>query len=271
MQPSEEMAGGPGPHDGAGAPADAMDLFEHMLEAEIMGNGTYGADPDLDLIEERLSQLRQGPEVADEPVADIAPVSAIAPQPLADLPSAPAPPPAAARPSAPPVIVAENRPAAVPRAATSADAVVLEAARAAGVAPAYRQPAKRQVAPPASRRRKRASRVPSFYFAVLALLVISFALFAVWRPSTDETIEMPGASAGTTIEVVPAVPSLPVRPVEAEASLDPQTTASVSSLPTAESPQFVAATAREGYTARRIVKLYRVDAQGNIIGLAPTP
>jgi hypothetical protein len=288
-------------HDDHTGPVEAGDLFERMLEAEIMGSGTYGADPDLDLIEERLSQLRQGSETptkADEPApeiepeAEIEPVAAVVPMTEAEPPAVakvmieaepeqvvPAPPPtappaAAVRPTAPPVIVSGNRPAAFSGAATSADAVVLEAARAAGVAPAYRQPAASQTskaAPAPRQRRKRASRLPSFYFAVLTLLLASFALFAVWRSVPDELIVLPKEVIDTIATVVPAVPSLPDPIVRTEAPVDPQMTASVSNLPSTADPEFSAPTSRPGSAPRRIVKLYRVDAQGNIIGYTPTP
>jgi hypothetical protein len=273
------------PDDLYGEPVDAVDLFEQMLEAEIMGNGTYGADPALDLIEERLSQLRQGPEpqaaAVEPPAAEIEPpavvemVEEIAPQrSVAAAAVPPTPTPAAVRPAAPAVVVIGNRPAALPKVAASADSVVLEASRAAGVAPTYRQPAAptgAQSAPAPRRHRKRSS-LPTFYLAVLALLLVSFALFAVWRPVYDEVIDLRAELAENAAEVAPTVPALPVLAAKVEAPVDPQVTASVSAIPAAATgPEFPAATSRDGYTARRIVKLYRVDAQGNIIGLPPSP
>ena len=288
-------------HDHHRGPVEAGDLFERMLEAEIMGSGTYGADPDLDLIEERLSQLRQGwetPTAPDEPAPEIGPEAEIdviaisepiaqaepvatseamigaKPEQVAPAPPPPAPPTALVRPTAPPVTVSGNRPAGFSEAATSADAVVLEAARAAGVAPADRQSTTSQTpkaAPARPQHRKRASRLPSFYFAVLTLLLASFALFAVWRSVPDELIVLPKEVIDTIAEVVPAVPSLPDPTVRTEAPVDPQITASVSNLPSAAGPELTLPTSRPGSASRRIVKLYRVDAQGNIIGYAPTP
>lgn len=294
------------PNDQFGEPVDAVDLFEQMLEAEIMGSGTRGADPDLDLIEERLSQLRRVPEphpvaveplleieplpeikatVVSEPVAEFEDLEPLPPSVVMPVPPTPAPAPQPApvpvRPSAPAVVVAGNRPATMAKHTSSADTVVLEAARAAGVAPAYRQPAaspKPQAQPAARKHRRRSSRLPSFYFAVLALLLVSFALFAVWRPVYDELIDLPDAQAGSVAEVAPTMPVLPVLPAKTEAQARPvapvdlQTTASVNDLPAATvNADFPATTSREGYAARRIVKLYRVDAQGNIIGLPPSP
>lgn len=287
MPPSDPIAETARPGDNLREPVDASDLFEHMLEAEIMGSGTYGADPDLDLIEERLSQLRQGPETPEvaEPILEIDPAQETElpreaePQPIAATSPAPSPPRVAVRPAAPPVVVAEMRPvapghAATTRAATSSDAVVLEAARAAGVAPTYRQPAdnpRREPVPAPRKRRTRHSGLPSFYLTVLALLAISFALFAAWRPAPNDVIALPDELAGNVVEVVPAIPALPARAVETQASLDPQITASVSDLSTATSSEFAPTTSPAGYAARRIVKLYRVDARGNILGYAPTP
>ena len=289
MPPSDAMADTARPGDDHVRPVDASDLFEQMLEAEIMGSGSYGADPDLDLIEARLSQLRQGPETpvaAVGPVLEVEPASEMEPdleveqipeierQQIATPPPAPAPSPATVRLTAPPVVVGDNRPASLPKRATSADAVVIEAARAAGVAPSYRQPGasrKSQAAPAPRKRRKRHSGLPSFYFAVLGLLLVSFALFVVWRPAPEQVIALPDELAGNIVEVVPAIPTLPAIAAQADAALDPQITASVSELPTAESAGFAAAASPAGYAARRIVKLYRVDAQGNIIGYTPNP
>jgi hypothetical protein len=284
---------------------DAGDLFEQMLEAEIMGSGAYGADPDLDLIEERLSQLRQGAETSPrppepapealpdldfeldleaEPVSDIAPapqeqpagaiepVPDTAPEDLLARATPPVAPPVAARPAAPPVVVAGNRPANLSRPATSADAVVLEAARAAGVSPPYRGAAGNstpRTAPPAPMRRT--SQLPSFYVAVLMLLLASFAFFAVWRTAPADMGAMSLERAGTVAEVVPAMPSLPILPTSDGAPVDPQTTASVSDLSSRVAPELATAKPGPGYAPRRIVKLYRVDAEGNIIGYTPAP
>lgn len=279
MLPSDAGADTARPGDNPGRRIDAVDLFEQMLEAEIMGSGTYGADPDLDLIEERLSQLRQGPATAEQELPiEVAPALALSPfdgGALEDTAAAlpPLDPQRPMRPVAPEVIVADPRPSPAARRTTSADAVVLEAARAAGVAPAYRQPVarpQRQEATPGKRRKRRAS-LPSFYLMVLALLLLSFALFTVWRPTPDEVIELPGELAGNVAVVVPAIPSLPSVDAEATPPLDPQITASVSKMPASASAALAATSSREGHATRRIVKLYRVDAEGNIIGLPPTP
>lgn len=302
MPLNEATADATHPSDRVGR-VDPMDLFEQMLEAEIMGNGSYDADPDLELIEQRLVQLRQGPEPVPEPIEAIepspvraqeealpaAPVPiqppAVPAQPAAMATPAPLPPsPATSRPSAPPVVVADGRYGAPAKVARSSDAVVLEAARAAGVAPAYRPAAagqKRQTVPaPTPRRQQRQRRGrPAFYLAVVALLVVSFALFMVWRPVLDEVIILsdevvPGDEPpSTSAPVVPAIPILPPMAAGPKATLDPQVTASVelpsNAMTATESPEFVTAATPAGYAARRMVKLYRVDARGNILGYTP--
>jgi hypothetical protein len=280
---------------------DPMDLFEQMLEAEIMGNGSYDADPDLELIEQRLVQLRQGSEPMPEPIEAPSPVGAqdeaqpaapspIQPPPDAAQPVAPAlpppvpPAPATPRPSAPPVVVADGRYGTPAKPARSSDAVVLEAARAAGMAPAYRPAAagqKRQATPaPAPRPQQRQRRgLPSFYLAVVTLLVVSFALFLVWRPGIDDVIILSDEVAprdeppSTSAPVMSAIPTLPPIAAAPRATLDPQVTASVelpsNAMTATESPEFVTAATPSGYAARRMVKLYRVDARGNILGYTP--
>ncbi len=292
-------------------PVDAVDLIEQMLEAEIMGSGTYGADPDLDLIEERLSQLRQGSETAaqsadpmvedlpppllefeldldtepvgetvpnagDEVFPDMEPVRSTASS-LPPPPSAPETPAAIARPTVPPVVVTDGRSSGPVRPATSADAVVLEAARAAGVAPPYRQAATSAKPSPMPRTalrapKRRASQPLSFYFAVVALLLASFAYFAVWQNAPADPGALPVELVGGVAEAVQAIPSLPMRTTTPDDTpVDPQITASVSDLSTTAASELAVAKPSQSHAARRVVKLYRVDAQGNIIGYTPTP
>jgi hypothetical protein len=270
-----------------------------------MGNGSYDADPDLELIEQRLVQLRQGSEPVPEPIEPIEAIEPPSPvwtpdeaqpaapspiqpppgaaQPATLAPPSPVPPaPATPRPSAPPVVVADGRYGPPAKAARSSDAVVLEAARAAGVAPAYRQAAaspKRQAAPAPRRQQRQRSSLPSFYLVAVALVAVSFALFIVWRPVLDEVIVLSdevtpsNEVASDSAEVVPAIPSLPAIAGEREATLDPQVTASIelpsNAMTAAESPELVTAATPAGYAARRMVKLYRVDARGNILGYTP--
>lgn len=214
----------------AAAPEDyIVRLMEEMADA---AGGAARDDADLDIVEERLAQLRE----QSSPAADEQPAG-----------PTPAAPPTAAVPMAP--VVPETpaprqRTAAQPRAtAGSVDAVILEAAAAGGydAAPAPERAPKE----PAPVRQRRS--LTGLYLLVLFVLAASGGLFA--RPLLDGAMQAldGNPAAPPTIEVPQAAADGPASVV------DPMATAGIE---VADAPAPVWRT--------RKVKTYRVSADGEV-------
>lgn len=220
----------------AAAPEDyIVRLMEEMADAA--GGGPARDDADLDIVEERLAQLREqsSPAADDQP-----PGPAPAAQQAAAMPIAPV---------LPEIPVPRQRPAPAvapsPRAkAGSVDAVILEAAAAGGYEAAPLAEAAPREPAPARRRRSLAG----LYLLVLFVLAASGGLFA--RPLLDGALRALDANPAAE----PAAIDLPQAAADGPALVvDPLATAGIE---VADAPAPVWRT--------RKVKTYRVSADGKV-------